>query len=931
VPLKKIGNMATKRARVNKTLEKAKKLISKKGNKKTKKGAWPEGQNRPQSKAYDIENDKTVPAKRTGYRFTKEGAKKLGKQPNDRPTAEEIDKYRNQTFKVKGKVNKSGPKGVGDGSFRYLYIESRADKSDLNKARKLELGGYNPDEMLELKIFVDVYEDDYEQGEGKNVNSYEVNWLKDPQVLAKDLVKYLSEELYLSENPNDYAIDDDGNIHTDQLQDDDGIHVNDKATLERWKKGEEKLYNAHYYIRPLAVKNRRPSVDELSKATGIGTYAKGGKIKVRYVEENEVHDWTLEDVLDVINRDRSENWTDYDKSDWQEGWDNWVEGEFYSLKDENGKPLNKFEDGGEMEKGGVVFDPKEVRDFQEHIFYYYGKNGALVSELEEGVPATTGEVLKAVSQYLAFLNKVNQNVNGFYGSMHRHIVHDIIEYNRNPKTNNYYYERVIDDMKKTPILEYGGILQPMIGGVNADPRFDIYNTTMFAEKGAEVPEGDEYAKGGKLSHTFKEAYDYGDREGYIRDFGSVELEVKGKDKEIKLVALAKIMNIYDATGDEQFEKTPYEVTFEIVPSLKDIDKKHIESAMDSSGIDELSSINYGDIFESYMSGVPLRVDGETFKLFATYDEAKDYIYSKEVNDDITVSSRLVGFALDRPVNRIGTTGWSYLTAILDKNHDPYKFAKGGDTNKQKVFSYFKSKEKNELDFWKDGGEYNISEMVDMASENFDIDEETLEKFAEQYANQHAKGGATDKGYSKKEAVIDYYLNNDIYDDPETYGVSEEDLKKNDFSKLEKAIIKYHGLNDPSNVEERFEVLGLDDEYAKGGIVKDIEAKKKALIKKAKARGIYENFGQKEVQELQDKYGHYSKEIAEFDNWAMNFDNDDLKKYKHGGSTHEQGYDDREDERLAMRHGKIASKDFVGSHKRREHSRRDDARFETRNK
>jgi len=133
--------MATKRARVNKTLEKAKKLISKKGNKKTKKGAWPEGQNRPQSKAYDIENDKTVPAKRTGYRFTKEGAKKLGKQPNDRPTADEIEKYRNETFKVKGKVNKSGPKGVGDGSFRYLYIESRADKSDLNKARKLELGG----------------------------------------------------------------------------------------------------------------------------------------------------------------------------------------------------------------------------------------------------------------------------------------------------------------------------------------------------------------------------------------------------------------------------------------------------------------------------------------------------------------------------------------------------------------------------------------------------------------------------------------------------------------------------------------------------------------------------------------------------------------------------------------------------------------------
>jgi len=47
----------------------------------------------------------------------------------------------------------------------------------------------------------------------------------------------------------------------------------------------------------------------------------------------------------------------------------------------------------------------------------------------------------------------------------------------------------------------------------------------------------------------------------------------------------------------------------------------------------------------------------------------------------------------------------------------------------------------------------------------------------------------------------------------------------------------------------------------------------------------------------------------------------------GGKT--QGYDDREDERLAMEYGKMSGKDFVGSHDRREHSRRDDARFEER--
>jgi hypothetical protein len=52
-----------------------------------------------------------------------------------------------------------------------------------------------------------------------------------------------------------------------------------------------------------------------------------------------------------------------------------------------------------------------------------------------------------------------------------------------------------------------------------------------------------------------------------------------------------------------------------------------------------------------------------------------------------------------------------------------------------------------------------------------------------------------------------------------------------------------------------------------------------------------------------------------------------KKMAKGGKS--QGYDDREDERLGMEDGKISDKDFVGSHKKREHSRRDDARFEER--
>ncbi len=52
--------------------------------------------------------------------------------------------------------------------------------------------------------------------------------------------------------------------------------------------------------------------------------------------------------------------------------------------------------------------------------------------------------------------------------------------------------------------------------------------------------------------------------------------------------------------------------------------------------------------------------------------------------------------------------------------------------------------------------------------------------------------------------------------------------------------------------------------------------KKSLISKAKEEGIYENFGQKEVRELQDKYS-YTEEVEQFDNWCMTFDDNKLRE------------------------------------------------------
>jgi len=64
------------------------------------------------------------------------------------------------------------------------------------------------------------------------------------------------------------------------------------------------------------------------------------------------------------------------------------------------------------------------------------------------------------------------------------------------------------------------------------------------------------------------------------------------------------------------------------------------------------------------------------------------------------------------------------------------------------------------------------------------------------------------------------------------------------------------------------------------IYKQIEKEKNKLIKIAKTKGLYENFGQKEVQKLEDKFidcSDYSKEMNKnrrliqiFDEWCMDY-------------------------------------------------------------
>ena len=133
-------------------------------------------------------------------------------------------------------------------------------------------------------------------------------------------------------------------------------------------------------------------------------------------------------------------------------------------------------------------------------------------------------------------------------------------------------------------------------------------------------------------------------------------------------------------------------------------------------------------------------------------------------------------------------------------------------------------------------------------------------------------------------------------------------------------------------------MNYDNYYKNGGMTKEesvsaialrIGARKEAVAKFVEENDIDTN---KMNSDLKSGKVYFMDIITAIVGKPNNkYQKEIIKKYGSkmamGGKT--QGYDDREDERLGMDYGKIAGKDFVGSHSRMEHSRRDDARFEER--
>jgi len=824
--------MASKKAKQKKVLDKAKQLVlkNKKGKAKAKpKQRYPEGQNAPQSKAYQIDNDKTQVAKATGYRFTTEGAKRLGKTESDRPTQAEIEKYRNQTFKVKGKVNKSGPKGTGDGSFRYIYIERRADKADLKRNQKLAHGGSIDDKrerVIDYYLQMDVFDDFHTYGlteedlmDAKKSKSY--------KKIEDAIVKYhgLDDDENVKERFETLGLEDDEYAHGGETKNAWGVYYNGKLMFK-----ESSEQDAHKSAKMLKSEVDMPfavSVEKIDEE-----YAKGGKVK-----EFEIDDDETGKTLIFKARSYEEALEIADKTD-----------------------FNDFEDGvvvdvliyndDEYAKGGKTKNlptKQEFREFQEYVFSFYGKDGIYgQTDYFEG-GATTEEILLATNQYVTFCAK-NPDLWGGGDSTDREIVRDIMQYHRGENIDGLEHGDYIKRMKKTTILEYGGILQTMIGGVNADPRFDIYNTTMFAEDGA-------------------------------------MLELGGENPDEKL----KVTIHVDVYEDDYEEGEGKNVNSYTVDWLKNPIVK----------ADDLLEYLYDNVYLSRY--------------------ATDYT----IDDDGFIHTSRLEDADGREASESEIEKWKKGEMKLYSAHYLIIVEAVGQTRKP---SQSELHDVTDIPMYEDGGE--------MAKGG---------KIKDQY-KQFPKGSfKREKGVwnAWTPAQRLHFLND--HADELTFGVW--GISKSDFLKISE--VDYDGLSD---LDDEGDMIGneifvsvndalnkhiQEGQYADGGKI----VKRRYLQGRGKnvftfgygmPKDSYDMFGTKGGTEyFIMPNGKVYKKTKENMNLFEFIGTQD--EYAKGGKTHEQGYDDREDESLAMRHGKIATKDFVGSHKRREHSRRDDAQFETRNK
>ena len=139
---------------------------------------------------------------------------------------------------------------------------------------KMAKGGMLNNGKLYLKHFVaTIHEDSYEEGEGNYVNEFSEN-INMSFDSGKDLLEYIKSNI-IYDSSAEFFVFEDGRVSCSLMVDNNNSSAS-KSEIERWKKGEEKLYVADYSFTITIMQEETPSQEDLSKMLGINVYAKGG-------------------------------------------------------------------------------------------------------------------------------------------------------------------------------------------------------------------------------------------------------------------------------------------------------------------------------------------------------------------------------------------------------------------------------------------------------------------------------------------------------------------------------------------------------------------------------------------------------------------------------------------------------------------------------
>jgi hypothetical protein len=122
--------------------------------------------------------------------------------------------------------------------------------------------------LVSKKGTVDCYVDDYENGEGDFVNSWDFD-VRGEYDSAEDLIKAIVKETYLFDFKVNEFVFEGGSITTSDLVDEENVQA-DKKDIELWKKGEKTLYSANMWLPLECVYDKHRMTDD--EASHFGFY-----------------------------------------------------------------------------------------------------------------------------------------------------------------------------------------------------------------------------------------------------------------------------------------------------------------------------------------------------------------------------------------------------------------------------------------------------------------------------------------------------------------------------------------------------------------------------------------------------------------------------------------------------------------------------------